>query len=127
MKATLGGCIALALVFSSVPPTSPGDELSPDKIISDDDARIISARLYSAILMKACRSRWRYPLSHVKSGFKRHFDEFKLQLVSSGYIIVPGRTVKGGRKQLQLSSIIANDGAAPRFGCALKYWLDERR
>lgn len=127
MKATLGGCIALALVFSSVPPSSPGDELSPQKVISEDAARIISARLYSVILMKACRSGWRYPLSHVKSGFKRHFDEFKLQLVSNGYIIVTGRTVKDGRQQLQLSSIIANDAAVPRFGCARKYWLDERR
>jgi hypothetical protein len=127
VKTTLGGCVALALVFSSVPPSSPGDELSPDKVISEDDARIISARLYSIILMKACRSGWRYPLSHVKSGFKRNFDEFKLQLVNNGYTIVPGRAVKGGRKQHQASTAIANDRVASRFGCARQYWLDERR
>lgn len=127
MKATLGGCIALALVFTSVPPSSPGDELSPDKVISEDEARIISARLYSAILIKACKSGWRYPLSHVKSGFRRHLTEFKLQLVMDGYTIVPGRAINGGRKQRQVPMVIANDRAAPRFGCARQYWLEERQ
>ncbi|WP_426122635.1 hypothetical protein [Pararhizobium sp. PWRC1-1] len=127
MKATLGGCIALVLIFTSVPPTLPDDELSPDKVISEDDARIISARLYSAILIKACKSGWRYPLSHVKIGFKRHFDEFKLQLVNNGYTVVPSRAVKDGRKQHQALTAISNDRVAHRFGCARKYWLDERR
>jgi hypothetical protein len=127
VKATLGGCIAFALVFSSMPPSSPGDELSPDKVISEDDARIISARLYSAILIKACKSGWRYPVSHVKSGFKHHFSEFKLQLVGNGYTIVPGGAVNRGRKQRQASTVIANDRVVHRFGCARHYWLDEGR
>ncbi|WP_156393891.1 MULTISPECIES: hypothetical protein [unclassified Rhizobium] len=127
MKATLGGCIALALVFSSVPPGSPDDGFSPDKVISEDDARIISARLYSVILIRACRNGWRYPLSHVKSGFRRHFAEFKLQLISDGYTIVPNRAVHGGRNQRRASAVIANDRIAPRFGCARQYWLGERR
>ncbi|WP_426235539.1 hypothetical protein [Pararhizobium sp. DWP1-1-3] len=127
MKATLGGCIALALVFSSVPPSSPGDELSPGKIISEDDARIISGRLYSAILVKACRNGWRYPLSRVKSGFKRHFTEFKLQLVNNGYIVVPGGAVRDGHREYQASTAIADDRVARRFGCDRQYWLDDRR
>lgn len=127
MKAALGGCIALALVLSSAPPSSPDDELSPDKVISEDDARIISARLYSAILVKACKSGWRYPLSHVRSGFKRHFSEFKLQLVSNGYTIVPSGAVNRSRKPQPASTVIANDRGARRFGCARQYWLDERQ
>jgi hypothetical protein len=125
VKATLGGCIALALLLSHVPGSLPGHAVTPHKVIFEDDARMISARLYSAILINACRSGWRYPLSRVKRGFKRHFDEFKLQLASSGYTIVPGRASTGARKQERASAAIRNDRVARRFGCSRKYWLDE--
>lgn len=127
MKAILAGGVALVLVFSGVPPTLPGDDLSPGGVISEDEARTISAGLYSAILIKACKNGWRYPLRTVKSGFKHHFSEFKLQLANNGYTIVPGRGVNDGSQQQQVSSITTNDHPAPRFGCARQYWLDKRR
>lgn len=125
MKAALAGLVALALVFSSAPACLAGDNASLGKVISEGEARIISARLYSAVLIRACKNGWRYPLSRVKSGFKRHFEEFKLQLANSGYVVVPNRSGDGARKQPRISTVVVNDHIAPRFGCARKYWLDE--
>jgi hypothetical protein len=46
-------------------------------------------RLYADILASAARNGWDYTPDAIVSGSKRHFDEMKLQLIASGYEIVP--------------------------------------
>lgn len=125
MRAAFMGCITLALVFSGAPPCLSGEEERPGKVILQEDVRILSARLYSAILIRACQNGWRYPLKHVRNGFKRHFEEFKLQLSNDGYTIVSTGAGRGkSTRQAALTTVDITPTSA-RFGCARRYWLED--
>ena len=126
MKTVLAGCAAVTLVFSSAPPCLANEGSPIGKVMSEAEARIISARLYSALLIRVCKNGRRYPLSQVKSGFRRHFNEFKLQLANDGYTVVPGRAANGGRPQVEAFTVVISDGVAARSGCDRQYWLDEQ-
>ncbi|MCV9961077.1 hypothetical protein OIU34_04115 [Pararhizobium sp. BT-229] len=125
MKAAFTGCITLALVFSGTPPCLSGEEERPGKVILQEDARILSARLYSAILIRACQNGWRYPLKHVRNGFKRHFEEFKLQLSNDGYTIVSTGAADGESKRPAILTMADITRTSARFGCARRYWLED--
>ncbi len=124
MRAAFTGCITLALVISGTPCLS-GEEARHGKVILEEDARLVSARLYSAILIRACQNGWRYPLKHVRSGFKRHFEEFKLQLSNDGYTIV-STTAADGESRRQAPLTLADiTRTSARFGCARQFWLED--
>lgn len=125
VRAAFVGCITLALFFSGTPPCLSGEVTHHGKVISQEDAQIVSARLYSAILIRACQNGWRYPLKQVRSGFKRHFEEFKLQLSNDGYTIVSTTAVDGetGRQAPLTLADITRTSA--RFGCARQFWLED--
>lgn len=126
MKTVLAGCAAVTLVFCSVPPCLANEGSPIGKVMSEAEARIISARLYASLLIRVCKNGRRYPLSQVKSGFRRHFNEFKLQLANDGYTVVPGRARNGGRPQGEAFTVVINDGLVARSGCDRQYWLDEQ-
>ena len=78
MLSVLPGLLAFALLVS---PGTSGEIQKDAGSISENEVRGASARLYSDILMRACRNGWRYPRSQIENGFKRHFEETKLQLI----------------------------------------------
>lgn len=69
------------------------------KRISEADVRFASAWAYSDLLLQAYRKGWRYTPSAIESGFKRHFEELKLQLIDQGYTIVLGDTARGPQRR----------------------------
>lgn len=76
---------AFLLVLS---PVSAWPQETSKPFISEEVVRILSARAYSDLLLQAYQKGWRYPRSQVENGFKRHFEELKLQLIAQGYQIV---------------------------------------
>ncbi len=76
----------LSLAFLSQPALA--QEPSRKIEISERYVRIISARAYTDLLLQAYEKGWRYPQSQIESGFKRHFEELKQQLIAQGYAIV---------------------------------------
>jgi hypothetical protein len=116
----------LALPLSAGPCLSEGTQ--PDgKLISENAVRTASTELYSDILAEACRNGWRYPRSQIEKGFRRHFDELKLQLVVEGYTIVPDVTANNSRRSRIETAFVARrqPAALRQFGCSRPYWLSD--
>ena len=88
---------------------------------------MISAQMYSGILSQECLNGRRYPQSRIENGFKRHFEEMRLQLIADGYTIVPNVPENNPRWTL---SEMAFDrqrrlGIPRQFRCLDAYWLDD--
>ena len=125
MARFLAGLLAATLVASE------GQCWSKDtnKQISEEALRTISAQMYSGILSQECMQGRRYPQSRIENGFKRHFEEMRLQLVASGYTIVPNSNENSA---LWTRSQMAFDtkrrlGLPRQLGCLGAYWLDDNR
>jgi len=71
-------------------PVHAGDNSKAHKFVSEADAHMISNMVYAEILGQAIRKGWRYTPEQIESGYKRYFDEFKLQLIDQGYTILVG-------------------------------------
>jgi hypothetical protein len=84
--------LAVLVLALSATTSLPEDTRSPAKSISEDAVKIASAYAYSDLLRKAYRNGRRYTPSAIETGFRRHFEEFKLQLIDQGYTITPGDT-----------------------------------
>jgi len=99
----------------------------PYKPIFEETVRMASALRYSDILSQECMHGRRYPKNQIKSGFKRHYEEMRLQAVAEGYIIVPDVTENRSLRSLSEMEFDARRrrGIAPQFGCFRAYWLDE--
>jgi hypothetical protein len=95
------------------------------KVISESEVRAVSAALYSDILVRACRHGWRYPRAQIENGFKRHFEELKLQLVHQGYTILTQGDVPSSHVQSTIVETKHHFVGAHQFSCARPYWLDE--
>ncbi|RWM84585.1 MAG: hypothetical protein EOR84_33015 [Mesorhizobium sp.] len=87
MEKFLADLLAAALV-ASVERCWSKDKL-PYKPISEETVRMASAL---RILSQECMHGRRYPQSKIENGFKRHFEEMKLQLVAEGHTIVASVT-----------------------------------
>jgi hypothetical protein len=61
-----------------------------DRVISEADAKIVSDAIYTDLLCRALRKGWRYTPEQIESGYRRHFEEFKLRLIDQGYTILVG-------------------------------------
>jgi hypothetical protein len=82
--------VAAALVLAvSTGPCFSGETKYQKMLISEETVKIASAWVYSDLLRQAYEKGWRYDPSHIESGFKRHFEELKLQLIDQGHTIVP--------------------------------------
>lgn len=107
----------LASALTAWPSLSEGTQPG-GKLIFEYAVKTISARQYSEILSRACRNGWRYPRSQIESGFRRHFEELKVQLVARGYTIMAGppEAPIGTKRGLP---------AARHLGCSGAYWLKD--
>jgi hypothetical protein len=123
VKAAFTGAIVLALVFSASPCLSQ-DDTARKQTITEGDVRNLSARQYTVILVTACNNGWRFPLKRVESGFRRHLNELRLQLLSDGYTIVsPSRSI-GERRKPSAKVATAGIRKSKWAGCARPYWLE---
>jgi hypothetical protein len=83
--------IALALLAAvAALPAQAGDKTPARKLISEAAARMVSELTYTELLRQAMSKGWRYTPEQIESGYRRHFEEFKLQLIGLGYTIVVG-------------------------------------
>ncbi len=118
----MAGLLAAMLVASAGPCWSN----DASKQISEDALRLTSARMYSGILRQECLHGRRYAQSRIENGFKRHFEEMRLQLIADGYTIVPSVTENNAPWILSEMAFDANRrlGIPRQFGCLDAYWLD---
>jgi hypothetical protein len=117
---------AMLVSFLSAGRSWSSDKL-PYRLISEEAVRTASARLYADILRQECLHGRRYPLSQIKSGFKRHFEEMRLTYIDEGYTIVPNVTENNGLWTLSHMEFDARrrNGIARQFGCSRPYWLED--
>lgn len=95
----------------------------PDKLISEDMVRTNSARLYSDILRTACLSGHQYSADSVRHGFERHYQEYRLGLLSDGYTIILTSPDFPSISQVAFDAK-RRQFLPPQFGCHRAYWLD---
>ena len=88
MKLRIAMLALLAAVIAQ--PAQAGDRVKGQKLISEAAARMVSEATYTELLRQALSKGWRYAPEQIESGYRRHFEEFKLQLIDQGYTIVVG-------------------------------------
>ena len=117
----LPGLLAFGLLAG---PCTSAETQSDARPISEIAVRVTSARLYSDILIRACMKGWRYPRRQIENGFKRHFEETKLQLISQGYRITSDATADKASGPFSEVLFVAHvpDRSSQ---CSRPYWLDE--
>lgn len=82
---------ALALIAAMIAqPLRAGDRAAAHRVISEAEARMISEMTYTDLLGQALKKGWRFTPAQIESGYRRHFEEFKLQLMDQGYTILVG-------------------------------------
>ena len=81
--------IAVAAALA-VAPALAGEKLAARKYIAESTARLVSDLTYTELLSQAIAKGWRYTPTQIENGYRRHFEEFKLQLIDQGYTIVVG-------------------------------------
>jgi hypothetical protein len=127
VKIAIAATFVVALICSTQPCLSENIAPRWKKTITEEDVRILSARLYRDILITACKNGWRYPRKQLEHGFKRHFRELKLQLSSEGYRIVSAIVAGEKDKRPTPMARVAGHKEPETFGCARRYWLETRR
>ena len=80
----------VAVAALTVAPALAGEKSSTPKLIAESTARLVSDVTYTELLTQAMEKGWRYTPAQIESGYRRHFEEFKLQLIDQGYTIVVG-------------------------------------
>ncbi len=81
---------AMALLVMIARPLDADDRPVAQKIISEAEAQLISEITYTELLGQALKKGWRFTPEQIDSGYRRHFEEFKLQLIDQGYTILVG-------------------------------------
>jgi hypothetical protein len=87
---TLRTAAMALLVAMVVQPLQAGDRSRPQMVISEAEARMISEITYTELLGQALSKGWQYTPEQIENGYRRHFEEFKLQLIDQGYTILVG-------------------------------------
>jgi hypothetical protein len=83
--------IMLALALLALGPAAlAADARKPGKAIPESEVRAISDATYGELLRQACRKGYCFTPAEMESGFRRHFEEFKLRLEDEGYVILVG-------------------------------------
>jgi hypothetical protein len=81
----------LALLVALVSqPVQASDKAKARVLLSEAAAKMVSELTYTELLRQAMGKGWRYTPEQIESGYKRHFEEFKVQLIDQGYTIVVG-------------------------------------
>ena len=63
---------------------------SSRKLISEAEIQIVSDAAYTGLLRQALNKGWRFAPEQIEKGYRRHFEELKLQLINQGYTILAG-------------------------------------
>jgi len=74
----------------AVAPVLADEKSATPKLIAESTVRLVSDLTYTELLSQAIAKGWRYTPEQIESGYRRHFEEFKLQLIDQGYTIVVG-------------------------------------
>jgi len=83
--------VAFALLASVVAqPVVAEDKVMPLKYVSEAEARIVSEILYTELVRQSFNKGRRFSREQIERGYRRHFEEFKLQLIDKGYVIIVG-------------------------------------
>jgi hypothetical protein len=83
--------IILALAILALgQPALADDAGKPGRTVLESEARAISDATYGEILRQACNKGYCFTPAEMESGYRRHFQEFKLRLENEGYIILVG-------------------------------------
>ena len=116
----------VALVISALPIGSAKCDQTnhSELVITDEEVRTASARLYTEKLTLACLNGHRYSRSAIERGFKRHLGEMMLVLAGSGYRIVPEPANNPWRHSPGTAVAAEPKLSGRRFGCFRRYWLD---
>ena len=88
MKLNAAILAMLAVVFAQ--PTYAGEKVERTKPISEAQVQIASDAAYTGLLRQALNKGWRFAPEQIKKGYRRHFEELKLQLIDQGYTILAG-------------------------------------
>ncbi len=80
----------LAVAFTE--PAYAGEKIEPRKPISEAEVQIVSDATYTELLRQALNKGWRFAPEQIEKGYRRHFEELKLQLINQGYTILSGET-----------------------------------
>ena len=67
-----------------------GEKMPTQRVVTETAVRMVSDLTYAEILSQALRKGWRYTPEQIESGYRHHFEEFKLQLIDQGYTILVG-------------------------------------
>jgi hypothetical protein len=65
-----------------------GEQTKRHGVVTEAAVRMVSDLTYTELLSQALRKGWRYTPEQIQSGYRRHFEEFKLQLIDQGYMIL---------------------------------------
>ena len=80
----------VAVAALAAPPALAGDKPSTQKLVTESTAKVVSDLTYTELLRQAMDKGWRYTPAQIENGYRRHFEEFKLQLIDQGYTILVG-------------------------------------
>src|SRR5262249_45422560 len=58
------------------------------KVVSEAAVRWLSDMTYAELLRQATSKGGNYTPAQIESGYRRHYEEFKLQLIDHGYTIL---------------------------------------
>jgi hypothetical protein len=83
--------LALAIVAAlmSVPAHAGNDARKP-KVVFEAAVKAVSDDAYMELVRQAWSKGWRFTHEDIEKGLRRHFEEFKLQLIGDGYTILLG-------------------------------------
>ena len=86
------GAVALAIVAALVAgvPAWAGDNASNRNVVYEAAVRAVSDDAYMEIVRQAWSKGLRFTREDIEKGARRHFEEFKLQLINESYTILPG-------------------------------------
>lgn len=79
--------LALVAVLSATP-AQAGEAARKPRVTTEAAAKMISDLTYTDILRQAWRKGWRFTPEQIESGYRRHFEEFKLVLMDQGFSIL---------------------------------------
>ena len=81
--------VTLIVAVAATPACAGGSSKQP-KIITEAEAKILSDAVYTWLLDQAIKKGHYYSPEVIASGYRRHFEELKMQLIDQGYTILAG-------------------------------------
>jgi hypothetical protein len=71
-------------------PAYAGDDARKPKVVFEAAVKAVSDDAYMELVRQAWSKGWRFTREDIEKGLRRHFEEFKLQLIGEGYTILSG-------------------------------------